>query len=146
MFVISPINRNCLILKRLLMRKVKDEAALVTESIIKGLFEKKGKRVALVDLRNLENRVCDFFVVSHATSSTQVDSLAWSVEDVVRRETGRKPYHVEGTENCIWVLLDYGDILVHIFQETYRDYYNLESLWADGHITMLEDMPLKKGN
>jgi len=144
MFVILPVNRNCLILKRLLMRKTKEESTLVTESIVKGLFEKKGKRVALIDLRNLENRVCDFFVISHATSSTQVDSLAWSVEDIVRRETGRKPSHIEGTENCVWVLLDYGDILVHIFQEPYRDFYNLESLWADGRVTMLEDMPLKK--
>ena len=128
------------------MRKTKDEAVLVTESIVKGLFEKKGKRVALIDLRNLENRVCDYFIISHATSSTQVDSLAWSVEDVVRKETGRKPYHVEGTENCIWILMDYGDILVHIFQEPYRDFYNLESLWADGHMTILEDIQEKKGN
>jgi ribosome-associated protein len=127
------------------MRKTKDEATQVTESIVKGLFEKKGQRVAMIDLRNLENRVCDYFVISHAASSTQVDSLAWSVEDVVRKETGRKPYHVEGTENCIWILLDYGDILVHIFQEEYRSFYNLESLWADGRITVLEDMPETKG-
>jgi ribosome-associated protein len=127
------------------MRKTKDDASLVTESIVKGLFEKKGQKVAMIDLRKLQNRVCDFFVISHAASSTQVDSLAWSVEDVVRKETGRKPYHVEGKENCMWVLLDYGDILVHIFQEAYRDFYNLEALWADGHITVLEDMPVKKG-
>jgi ribosome-associated protein len=127
------------------MRKTKDDAYLVTESIVKGLFEKKGQKVAMIDLRKLQNRVCDFFVISHAASSTQVDSLAWSVEDVVRKETGRKPYHVEGKENCMWVLLDYGDILVHIFQEAYRDFYDLEALWADGHITVLEDMPVKKG-
>jgi len=127
------------------MRKTKDESTRVTESIVNGLFEKKGKRVALIDLRNLENRVCDYFIICHATSSTQVDSLAWSVEDVVRKETGRKPFHVEGTENCIWILMDYGDILVHIFQEPYRDFYNLESLWADGHITIFEDIQEKKG-
>lgn len=127
------------------MRKTKDDASLVTESIVKGLFEKKGQKVAMIDLRKLQNRVCDYFVISHAASSTQVDSLAWSVEDVVRKETGRKPYHVEGKENCMWVLLDYGDILVHIFQEAYRDFYDLEALWADGHITVLEDMPVKKG-
>src|SRR5512133_4096219 len=127
------------------MRKTKDDASLVTESIVKGLFEKKGQKVAMIDLRKLQNRVCDFFVISHAASSTQVDSLAWSVEDVVRKETGRKPYHVEGKESCMLVLLDYGDILVHIFQEAYRDFYDLEALWADGHITVLEDMPVKKG-
>lgn len=126
------------------MRKPSQETSLVTESIVRGLFEKKGKKVALIDLRNLENRVCDFFIISHAASTTQVDSLAWSVEDVVRKETGRKPAHIEGTENCFWVLMDYGDILVHIFQEQYRDFYSLESLWADGRITILEDIPLKK--
>jgi ribosome-associated protein len=127
------------------MRKTEREATLVTESIVKGLFEKKGEKVALIDLRNIENRVCDYFVISHAASSKQVDSLSWAVEDNVRKETGRKPFHVEGRENCIWVLLDYGDILVHIFQQPYRDFYNLESLWADGHLTMLEDKPEMKG-
>jgi ribosome-associated protein len=127
------------------MRKTENEATLVTGSIVKGLFEKKGEKVALIDLRNIENRVCDYFVISHGASSKQVDSLAWSVEDIVRKETGRKPFHVEGRENCMWVLLDYGDILVHIFQQPYRDFYNLESLWADGLITMIEDSAVKKG-
>jgi ribosome-associated protein len=127
------------------MRKTDKEATLVRNSVVKGLFEKKGEKVALIDLRKIESRVCDYFIISHATSSKQVDSLAWSVEDIVRRETGRKPYHIEGRENCIWVLLDYGDILVHIFQQPYREFYNLESLWADGTLTMLEDKLEKKG-
>ena len=127
------------------MRKTDKEATLVRDSVVKGLFEKKGEKVAIIDLRKIETRVCDYFIISHATSSKQVDSLAWSVEDIVRRETGRKPYHIEGRENCIWVLLDYGDILVHIFQQPYREFYNLESLWADGTITMLEDKLVKKG-
>lgn len=127
------------------MRKTSKEASRVTESIVKGLFEKKGEKVALIDLRNIENRICDYFVITHAASTKQVDSLAWSVEDVVRKETGHKPFHIEGRENCIWVLLDYGDILVHIFQQPYRDFYNLESLYADGRLTMLEDKAEKKG-
>jgi len=127
------------------MRKTGKDATQITDSVVRGLFEKKGEKVALIDLRNIENRVCDWFVISHARSTTQVDSLAWSVEDVVRKETGRKPYHVEGKENCMWVLLDYGEILVHIFQQPYRDFYNLESLWADGSITYPEDTSEKKG-
>jgi ribosome-associated protein len=127
------------------MRKTSKEASRVTESIVKGLFEKKGEKVALIDLRNIENRICDYFVITHAASTKQVDSLAWSVEDVVRKETGHKPFHIEGRENCIWVLLDYGDILVHIFQHPYREFYNLESLYADAHLTMLEDKGEKKG-
>ncbi len=127
------------------MRKGTVKAAGVTDSIVRGLFEKKGEKVALIDLRNIESRVCDWFVISHAPSTRQVDSLAWSVEDVVRRETGIKPFHVEGKENCMWVLLDYGDILVHIFQQPFRDFYDLESLWADGRITYPEDNTEKKG-
>lgn len=127
------------------MRKPKKEAAQITDSIVKGLFEKKGEKVALIDLRKIENRICDYFVITHAASTKQVDSLAWSVEDIVRKETGQKPFHIEGRENCIWVLLDYGDILVHIFQQPYREFYNLESLYADGHLTMLEDTEEKKG-
>jgi ribosome-associated protein len=115
------------------MRKPKKEAAQITDSIVKGLFEKKGEKVALIDLRKIENRICDYFVITHAASTKQVDSLAWSVEDI------------EGRENCIWVLLDYGDILVHIFQQPYREFYNLESLYADGRLTMLEDKEEKKG-
>jgi len=127
------------------MRKANKEASQVTESIVKGLFEKKGEKVALIDLRSIENRICDYFVITDAPSTKQVDSLAWSVEDVVRKETGHKPYHIEGRENCIWILLDYGDILVHIFQQPYREFYNLESLYADGKITILEDKAEKKG-
>lgn len=146
MFVIlRQLIRNCLLLKSLLMRKAGKEATQMTESIVKGLFEKKGEKVALIDLRKIESRVCDYFVISHASSTKQVDSLAWSVEDVVRKETGRKPYHIEGRGNCIWVLLDYGDVLVHIFQQPYRDFYDLESLWADGRVTILEDKTEMKG-
>jgi len=127
------------------MRKATKEEIAVTDSIVKGLFEKKGKKVTLLDLRSLENRVCDYFIICHAPSTTQVDSLTWSVEDIVRKETKRKPLHIEGTENCFWVLLDYGDIIVHIFQEEYRSFYNLESLWADGKVTSFEDIDEKKG-
>ncbi len=127
------------------MRKATVKATAMTDIIVRGLFEMKGEKVALIDLRNIESRMCDWFVISHAPSTRQVDSLAWSVEDVVRKETGVKPYHVEGKENCIWVLLDYGDILVHIFQQPYRDFYDLESLWADGRVTYLEDNAEKKG-
>ncbi len=128
------------------MGKTRKDATRVTESIVRGLFGKKGEKVALIDLRKIENRVCDWFVISHAASARQVDALAWSVEDEVRRETGLKPFHIEGRENCFWVLLDYGDILVHIFQQPYREFYDLESLWADGHMTLLEDSSENKSN
>jgi ribosome-associated protein len=121
------------------MKKRSDGAGVLVESVVKGIFEKKGQNVLKVDLRKLENRITDYFIICHGTSKTQVDSISYSVEDVVRKEAGEKPLHVEGLQNCFWVLIDYGDVIVHIFQEESRNFYSLESLWADAHIDLMED-------
>ncbi|MBP8959391.1 MAG: ribosome silencing factor [Bacteroidales bacterium] len=107
--------------------------------IVKGIFEKKGQDVIKIDLRNLENRITDYFIICNGNSVTQVDSITSSVEEIVWKETGEKPTHIEGLENCFWVLLDYIDVVVHIFQEKYRNFYSLESLWADAEIRKMED-------
>ena len=121
------------------MKKRQDETEILLESIIKGIFKKKGQDVLKIDLRKLENRITDFFVICHASSVTQVDSICDSVEDTVRIGTGEKPAHVEGLENCFWVLLDFGNVVVHIFLEEYRHFYNLESLWADASLEAIKD-------
>ena len=121
------------------MKKRSDGTVVLVESVVKGIFEKKGQNVLKVDLRKLENRITDYFIICHGSSKTQVDSISYSVEEVVRKEAGEKPIHVEGLENCFWVLIDYGDVIVHIFQEEYRNFYSLESLWADAHIDRLDD-------
>jgi ribosome-associated protein len=121
------------------MKKRQDGTELLLGSVIKGIFEKKGQDVLKIDLRKLENRITDYFVICHGSSVTQVDSLCDSVEDTVRAGTGEKPYHVEGLDNCFWVLLDYGDVVVHIFLEEYRHFYSLESLWADASIEAVRD-------
>jgi ribosome-associated protein len=122
------------------MKKRSDGTGVLVESVVKGIFEKKGQNVLKVDLRKLENRITDYFIICHGSSKTQVDSISYSVEDVVRKEAGEKPLHVEGLENCFWVLIDYGNVIVHIFQEESRNFYSLESLWADAHIDVLEDI------
>ena len=121
------------------MKKKSDGAEVLLESVIKGIFEKKGQNVLKIDLRKLENRIADYFVICHAPSGTQVSAICDSVDDTVRKETGEKPLHVEGLDNCFWVLLDYGNIIVHIFLEEYRKFYSLESLWADAAIEAIED-------
>jgi ribosome-associated protein len=121
------------------MKKRSYEAEVLLRNVVKGIFEKKGENVLKIDLRKLENRITDYFVICHASSTTQVDSICDSVEDTVRKEAGEKPFHVEGLENCFWVLLDYGNVVVHIFLEEYRNFYSLESLWADGVIEAMED-------
>jgi ribosome-associated protein len=121
------------------MKKRSDDTKILLESIIKGIFEKTGKDVLKIDLRKLESRIADYFVICHAGSTTQVDSICDSVEDTVRKDAGEKPIHVEGLDNCFWVLLDYGNVVVHIFLEEYRHFYSLESLWADASIEAVED-------
>jgi ribosome-associated protein len=121
------------------MKKKADGTDVLLESIIKGIFEKKGQNVLKIDLRKLENRITDYFVICHAGSGTQVSAICDSVDDTVRKEVGEKPMHIEGLDNCFWVLLDYGDVIVHVFLEEYRNFYNLESLWADATIKTLED-------
>ena len=121
------------------MKKKSDGTDVLLESILKGVFEKKGQNVLKIDLRKLENRITDYFVICQAPSGTQVSSICDSVEDTVRIDAGEKPFHVEGLDNCFWVLLDYGNVIVHVFLEEYRKFYSLESLWADASIEAIED-------
>jgi ribosome-associated protein len=121
------------------MKKKSDGTDVLLNSVIKGIFEKKGQNVLKIDLRKLENRITDYFVICHAPSGTQVSAICDSVDDTVRKEAGEKPIHIEGMENCFWVLLDYGNVIVHVFLEEYRKFYSLESLWADAAIETMED-------
>jgi ribosome-associated protein len=121
------------------MKNRSDGAEVLLSSVINGIFEKKGQNVLKIDLRKLENRITDYFVICHASSGTQVSAICDSVDDSARKVAGEKPLHVEGLENCFWVLLDYGNVVVHVFLEEYRNFYNLESLWADADIEVLED-------
>lgn len=124
-------------------RKLKGDDLLI-EGITNGIFEKKGIHVVKLDMRNLENRVCDYFIICHANSTTQVDALSYSVIETARKSAGEKPLHKEGLENCFWVLLDYGSVIVHIFQEEYRNFYNLEGLWADAVREVVMDPAMLK--
>jgi len=121
------------------MKKSSEGTGELLDSIVKGIFEKNGAEVLKIDLRNLENRITDYFIICSGASKTQVDAISYSIEDVVKKETGSKPFHVEGLENCFWVLIDYGEAVVHIFQEEYRRFYSLESLWADANIEKIID-------
>lgn len=121
------------------MKKKSDGAEVLLESVIKGIFEKNGQNVLKIDLRKLENRIADYFVICHASSGTQVSAICDSVDDTVRKDAGEKPLHVEGLDNCFWVLLDYSNVIVHVFLEEYRNFYSLESLWADAVVESIED-------
>ena len=121
------------------MKKRPDGDEVLLRSVVKGIYNKNGQDVLKIDLRRLENRITDYFVICHGSSVTQVDSICDSVEEAARKEAGEKPMHIEGLDNCFWVLLDYGNVVVHIFLEKYRNFYSLESLWADASIEKMED-------
>jgi ribosome-associated protein len=104
-------------------------------TIIKGIDDVKGENIQLLDLREIENTVCDYFVICTGNSNTQVNAISGSVQKVVSKELKDKPFNVEGQDNSEWVLMDYVNVVVHIFQKHIRDYYDIESLWGDAKIT-----------
>ena len=106
----------------------------LVQSIIHGIQEKKGKGIIGLNLTTLNNSVSNYFVICHGNTKVQVEAIAESVEENVRKKLSDKPWHKEGFENAEWILLDYVDVVVHIFQENTRTFYNLEKLWADAEI------------
>ncbi|MFM1877067.1 MAG: ribosomal silencing factor RsfS [Bacteroidota bacterium] len=112
----------------------------LVEEIINGLREKKGKHIVSLDLRKIENSVTEFFVIASGDSNTHVNALAGSVEEEVRKALKDKPWHIEGTSNAEWVLLDYVNVVVHIFQREPRSHYNIEGLWADAELKEYEEV------
>lgn len=114
-------------------------AEKLVEQIVKTLDEHKGVDIIKIDLRKIENCFCSFFVICHGTSSTQVASFADFVYDGVNENLDEKPLHMEGTQQAQWIVLDYGDVVAHIFQKEQRDYYQLEDFWMDADITKIEE-------
>jgi len=113
------------------MTKIEKTEDKLVPAIINALKEKKAKRITVLDLRQLEQAVCDFFVICNAESTTHVNAIADSVEYFTKKEQNEKPWHVEGKENASWVLLDYSNVVVHIFQDESRAFYDIEEFWAD---------------
>lgn len=117
-----------------MVKSTKITSENLAESAIRGIQEVKGHNVVSIDMRNLSNSVCDFFVVCHGTSDTQVEAIARSVQKIIFEELGDNPIHKEGLQKAEWVLLDYFNVVVHIFKEEAREFFNLEGLWADADI------------
>lgn len=103
--------------------------------IILGIEELKGVDIQLLDLRSLDNTVCEYFIICSGTSNTHVSAIVQSVQKVVSKALKEKPYHVEGQENAEWILMDYINVVVHIFQKQTREFYNIEALWGDAVTT-----------
>ena len=103
----------------------------IVATVVEAMDAVKGKEIVTLDLRETGTAVTDYFVICHANSKTQVDAIADKIIDEVRDKNGVKPYHIEGRDNTEWILIDFVDVVVHVFLQSMRQFYQLEELWAD---------------
>ena len=119
------------------MAKKKSNSDELISKIISGVEDVKGIDISLLDLRDIENTVCSYFIVCSGSSNTHVNPIVSSVLKTVSKELREKPFHTEGLKNSEWVLIDYVNIVVHVFQKPIREYYNIEELWGDAKTTQI---------
>ncbi len=119
------------------MSKNTDKQQLI-DKIVDAIQDTKGEDIMIFDLTGIENSVAETFIICSGNSNTQVSALAGNIEKKVRNELHERPWHVEGSENALWVLVDYVSVVVHIFQKEIREYYEIEELWGDAKITKIE--------
>lgn len=120
------------------MSKKEIETDQLITQIIRGIEEVKGQDIEILDLRDIENTVCDYFIICNGTSNTQVNAIVGSVQKFVSKSLQEKPWHVEGSENSEWILMDYVDVVVHVFQKHIREFYDIEGLWGDAKSVKIE--------
>ena len=111
----------------------------LSQLVVKGMQEKKANNIVIMDLRKVKNAFTDFFVVCSGNSDTQVDAIAESVDKEVWEATRNNPRSMEGKANHEWVLVDYYDVIVHVFKKDRREFYKLEELWGDAEFTYLSE-------
>lgn len=116
-----------------------EQTGKIVKSITEGIKEKKGIRIAVVNLERIESAICRYFVICEGSSPAQVGAIAEAVTERVQAADGEKPVRVIGLENAQWVAMDYIDVLVHIFLPDTRSYYDLEHLWEDADVTIIPD-------
>ena len=122
------------------MGKQRKEAEILSQIAVKGIQEKKGKNITIIDFDGIEGSLFEYYVICTANSPTHVDAITDSIDREIKQATGLNPRKVEGLQNCQWVLLDYFDVVVHVFLEETREFYNIEAMWKDVKQTHLEDI------
>lgn len=120
------------------MTKKENEADQLITQIIHGIEEVKGQDIEILDLRDIENTVCDYFIICNGTSNTQVNAIVNSIEKTVSKSLKEKAWHIEGSDNAEWILMDYVNIVVHVFQKHIREFYDIESLWGDAKTVKIQ--------
>lgn len=107
--------------------------------VVQGMLEKKASDVLVMDLRKVKNAITDFFVICSGSSDTQIEAIADSIEDEIEKNSGEKVWHREGRQMREWVLVDYVNVVAHVFRKDRREFYDLESLWGDAVITTIKE-------
>ena len=110
-----------------------------TEIIISAIQDKKGRDIAVLDLKNVDGAPAGEFIVCSGKSTTQVSSIADNVREELQKQTGEKPINYDGYRNSQWIVIDYGDTMVHVFLPDTRHFYRLEDLWSDAHTIRIPD-------
>lgn len=108
--------------------------------IAEAIQNKKGKKITTIDFSGIDGASTGGFIICEGRSTSQVSAIADEVRDFVFRQTGRKPYNYDGYRNSQWIVIDYGDLMVHVFLPEFREFYNLEDLWSDGDTTLIPDI------
>jgi len=110
---------------------------ILLDEIVHGIENVKGEDIQILDIREIDNTPCDYFVICSGNSNTQVSAIVGSVQKNVSKLLKEKPFHTEGSDVAEWVLIDYVNIVVHVFQKQIREYYNIEELWGDAKTTQI---------
>ncbi len=121
------------------MQKGKASEDELIAFILQGIEEVKGDNIVLLDLREIENTVCDYFIICTGNSNTQVNAIVGSIQKTVSKSIKDKPWHIEGQDNAEWVLMDYVNVVVHVFQKHIREFYDIEGLWGDAKFTEIKN-------
>lgn len=123
------------------MKEKKDELSseALSRIVVNGMLEKKATDIIVMDLRKIHNAITDYFVICSGKSDTQIDAIATSVDEEVFKTTGLSPWHKEGLQNKEWILLDFVNVVVHVFNDEKRAFFDIESLWGDAEITAVDE-------
>jgi ribosome-associated protein len=125
---------------QLTIKQRMNQTKLLVKKITEGIQEKKGQKIVVADLTEIDDTICNYFIICQGNSPSQVSVITDSVWDTVHEATGEKPSAIDGVRNAQWVAMDYSDVLVHIFLPEVREFYNLENLWADAKLTFIPDI------
>jgi ribosome-associated protein len=117
-----------------------EQTEKLVQTIVEGIQEKKGENIVVAYLGDIEGAICPYFIICQGNSPTQVEAIAESVGDFCRERLAEKPAHVVGLENALWVAMDYGEAMVHVFVPDVREYYDLEHLWADAKLKHIAEL------